>query len=184
MDDEQEQIAHLLRQWDQGDDAAQEQLFRRLLPVMRQIARQQLNNHGRALSLESRDLASESVLKLLQLHCKPETQQHLLRLLAKIMRAACIDLARQRQTRKRSGEKVSLTKVDLNPTQSIDLLDLDLALDRLANRDDVACQITELRFFAGLSESEVAQNLSMSRATVSRKWRFARLYLSQQLSEI
>ncbi|MCP4664186.1 MAG: hypothetical protein GY856_53055 [bacterium] len=39
-----------------------------------------------------------------------------------------------------------------------------------------------MRFFGGLTESDVASALGVSRLTVSRDWRVARLLLSRTLS--
>ncbi len=179
--DQSRELDRLVELWGQGDAPAGEELFKRLMPLIKKIARGRLLRNGQLLSIESMDLASEASLKLLQLPSKPSGHQHMIRLLAKIMRASCIDLARERQTQKRTGKKVSLSLVGPDVDKAIDLLALDQALTHLTHRDELAGRITELRFFGGLSESEVADNLKISRATASRKWQFARLFLARHL---
>lgn len=145
------------------------------------IARQQLNRHGGQLSLESRDLANEASIKLLKLLNRPTTEPHLVRLVAKMIRATCVDLARERNAGKRQGQKVSLSLAQLEEESPLDLLDLDAAISQLAQRDPLAAEVTEMRFFSGLSESETSKALDVSRATVTRKWKFARLFLRRAL---
>ncbi len=177
------ELTELVERWSRGDESARETLFQLLSPLLRKLAHQQLQRHGRTLSLESTDLAQDAALKLIQRSSRPENQAHLIRLLAKMMRAACIDLARERKTQKRAGQKVSLSRIEADTGQSTDLLELDEAMSQLTVRDPLAGKITELRFFAGLSETEIATNLAVSRSTVSRKWQFSRLFLSRILTD-
>lgn len=179
---ENDELISLIERWSRSDPTAQDALFKKLSPLMVRLARRQLNRHGGVLSLESRDLANEASLRLMKILKRPADEPHLVRLIAKITRAACVDLARERHAQKRAGHQVSLSLVDRQPEQPVDVLDLDKALLGLAKRDPVAAQVTELRFFAGLSEKETAQSLDVSRATVTRKWRMARLFLSRSLA--
>ncbi len=175
------ELLALIEQWADGDESAKEVLFSALSPLMTGIARQQLNQLGGQLSLESRDLANEASIKLLKLLNRPATEPHLVRLVAKMIRATCVDLARERNANKRQGQKVSLSLAQGEQEPPLDLLDLDTAISQLAERDPLAAEVTEMRFFSGLSESETSDALGVSRATVSRKWKFARLFLRRAL---
>jgi len=62
-----------------------------------------------------------------------------------------------------------------------DLLALDQALQTLAQLDPRAARIVEMRFFAGLEESEIAEALQVSLRTVQRDWARARAVLSLAL---
>lgn len=180
--DHNQELAELIERWGRGDDSVREALFRHLSPLLQRVARQQLQRHGRLLSLESTDLANETSLKLIKLTTRPENRVHLIRLMAKMMRMACIDLARERQASKRRGQRVSLSFLDYETEQPVDLMELDQALTALEQKDGVAAHVTELRFFGGLSEQETADLLQVSRATVTRKWKLARLFLARSLS--
>ncbi len=63
----------------------------------------------------------------------------------------------------------------------VDLLELDVALERLREADERWARIVELRFFGGLSGEEVAQALGLSRRTVTREWTLARAWLKRAL---
>ena len=60
---------------------------------------------------------------------------------------------------------------------------LDEALSNLARLDSRRSQVVELRYFAGLNNSEIASVLQISENTVMRDWNLARAWLYQQLSE-
>jgi RNA polymerase sigma factor (sigma-70 family) len=62
------------------------------------------------------------------------------------------------------------------------ILELDQALDRLATYDKRLCKIVEMRFFAGMTEEQIAAVLQKSVRTVKRDWRFARDWLYAQLT--
>ena len=59
---------------------------------------------------------------------------------------------------------------------------LDQALGELTAIDARQGQIVELRYFGGLSESEVAEVLAISRSTVTREWQIARGWLYRRMT--
>jgi RNA polymerase sigma factor (TIGR02999 family) len=64
---------------------------------------------------------------------------------------------------------------------SLDLIALDVALDKLAGLDPRQARVVELRFFGGLDVEQVAEVLEISPATVKRDWTFARAFLQREL---
>lgn len=63
----------------------------------------------------------------------------------------------------------------------VDLVALNEVLDKLADLNARQGRIVEMRFFAGLTEDEIADILNISPITVKRDWRSARAFLRQQL---
>ncbi|MEM9530321.1 MAG: sigma-70 family RNA polymerase sigma factor [Pseudomonadota bacterium] len=181
--DAQNEVADLIERWAGGDETALDSLLRVLSPMLTRLARLQLNRYGGRLSLESRDLANEVSLQLVQLTRRPASELHLRRLIARMVRTTSVDLSRQQQAKKRAGQRVSLSAADGIADTDLDLLDLDQAIEGLAERDASAAAVTELKFFGGLSDAEVAETLGLSRATISRKWKFARLFLRRALDQ-
>jgi len=103
---------------------------------------------------------------------------------AQIMRHILVDHARRHRAGKRpeGGERQDLTDVYLFSLDKCEeLLAVDEALKRLAALDPRQSQIVELRFFAGLSEEEIAGVLNVSVRTVRRDWRMARAWLQSEL---
>ena len=100
------------------------------------------------------------------------------------MRRLLVDHARSRRQLKRDGgERVTLTSdVAGAPAQDVDILELNDALDRLAELDQRQAKVVELRYFGGLSVQETAETLQVSEATVKRDWAVARAFLRRALS--
>lgn len=63
----------------------------------------------------------------------------------------------------------------------VDLLAVDQALTELEREDAVLAHIVELKFFSGLSTDEIAEACGLSRASVVRRWRYARAWLADHL---
>ena len=69
------------------------------------------------------------------------------------------------------------------PNRELELLDLDACLDKLAELDDRAAKVAEMRIFGGLTIAEIAHNLDVSKRTVDGDWSMARLWLTRELEE-
>ncbi len=95
-----------------------------------------------------------------------------------------MDRAKSRVRLKRGAGavRVSLEHADMSvPGQDVDLLALDQALVELTRIRATTARIVELRFFGGFNVDETADALGIGRATVVRKWRFPKAWLSQRL---
>lgn len=102
------------------------------------------------------------------------------------MRRILTSRARERASLKRGGASDRVTLSDQDPAESnaeLDLIDLDQALDSLAQLKPRYARIAELRFFAGLSISEVAETLGVSTTIINRDWAKARAWLALELEE-
>lgn len=110
---------------------------------------------------------------------------HLLAVAARAMRFAVVDHLRTRHRQKRGGERrrIPVSQVALGrPDRSVELVELDEVLTRLENQHRRAAEVVTLRFFAGLTTREIADELAISTATVERDWRYARAWLHRELS--
>jgi RNA polymerase sigma factor (sigma-70 family) len=63
-----------------------------------------------------------------------------------------------------------------------EILRVHEALDELAGIDERVVTVVEMRYFAGLTEQEVAEALGLSDRTVRRVWEKARLMLAAALA--
>jgi RNA polymerase sigma factor (TIGR02999 family) len=104
------------------------------------------------------------------------------------MRRVLVDHARKVRSQKRGGDRQQVSLL-FAEDQSEVLLDadrflaLDEALEVLQGEDPRAAEITRLRFFGGLTMSNIAETLDLSERTVHREWTFARTRLHQLLQE-
>jgi len=162
----------------------------RLLPVvyeqLRAIAHQRLNARPRSGTLETTGLVHEAYLKLVdQSSAEWRDRAHFFALASVAMRHVLIDRARSRAASKRGGEIEQITLDDdalATADQAVALLEIDDALDRLAETDPRLARVFECRFYGGLTEEEIAAALGVTVRTVERDWAKARMLLRDALA--
>jgi RNA polymerase sigma factor (TIGR02999 family) len=136
-------------------------------------------------TLQATALVNEAFVRLLQeRHVAWQNRAHFCAIAANAMRQILIEHARRRAALKRGGGAVRVTTVDLPavaPAPSIDVLALDLALERLAAHDARRAHIVELKYFGGMTIDEIAEVTGTSPATVKRDWVLARAWLRREL---
>jgi len=103
------------------------------------------------------------------------------------MRSVVVDYARQRLAQKRGGDLHRVTELPDDVEGGLrldeDMLGLDTALTKLAAVDNKLAQVVELRYFAGLSEQEIAELLKRSERSIRRDWQKARMFLLASLGD-
>jgi RNA polymerase sigma-70 factor (ECF subfamily) len=137
-------------------------------------------------ALQTTALVNEAYLRLIERECQSwQNRAHFYAAAAKLMRHILVDFARSRDRVKRGGgmEQVSLDEaVTMTEDNASEFLTLDEALTTLSKLDERQSQVVELRFFGGLTESEIAEVLKVSERTVQSDWRQARSWLLGELS--
>jgi RNA polymerase sigma-70 factor (ECF subfamily) len=153
---------------------------------LRQIAEGYLRRERPDHTLEPTALVHEAFLKLAsQSRLAPNDRTHFLALAAGAMRQILVDHARAAHALKRGGgwQRISVAEAISEASQgSENLLSLDTALQRLAEEDERAAVIVEMRFFSGLTEAEIAAELGMSERWVRAQWAHARAWLRRQMA--
>jgi RNA polymerase sigma factor (TIGR02999 family) len=184
MSDEPGEVTQLLAEARQGNPAAESRLAEVLYDHLHRLARRAMAGERPDHTLQPTVLVHEALLRLVS-HDSMEwaNRKHFFAVAANLMRRILIDHAREVHAVKRgSGGKVCLDEAaGLTYARSDDLLALDEALTRLAAMDPRQGQIVELRFFAGLTEEEIAAALDVSPRTVKRDWQIARAWLHTQM---
>ena len=181
-------ITTLLLAARQGDDDANRQLYQLLYGELREIASAQLRRLGvkrDAMSHSTTSLLHDSYLKLVANgELLPADRRHFFAYAAKAMRSVVIDFIRGQQAAKRGGAHphtaITTNLIDSAGSES-EALHVHDALEELTAIDTRLAQIVEMRYFAGLTESETAEALDISLRTVQRDWEKARLYLAYVL---
>jgi RNA polymerase sigma factor (TIGR02999 family) len=100
------------------------------------------------------------------------------------MRRILVDHARAKKAARRGGDGERVQIRDFNlaaPASDDQVLALDAALEKLAELSPRQCRVVELRYFAGLTEEQVAEVLGVTRRTVCRDWLVARTWLQTQI---
>ncbi|MGY0800078.1 ECF-type sigma factor [Lysobacter sp. A286] len=170
-----------------GDRAALDQVLATLYQQLHAMARRQLAGQ-RGQTLDATALVHEAYLKLSsKREATFDDRSHFFAYAASAMRSVVVDYARQRLAKKRGGDLHRVTDLpeDLEGGLRLDdeMLALDIALTRLAAVDARLAKVVELRYFAGLSELEIATLLERSERSIRRDWQKARLFLLASLRD-
>lgn len=196
-----EAITLLLQQGANDDPAAQEQLYQILYAQLRVMAAGRIRSEPAGITLQATDLVHEAWFKLTgQGSQSPssvdqaavdrptrqlfESRQHFFSAASNAMRQVLIDAARARQRQKRGGgsRPVSLQDHEAATNDDETLLALNEALDQLRIEDPIKAELVTLRYFGGLTNAQVAEQLGVSTATAERYWAFARAWLKDRVS--
>lgn len=144
--------------------------------------RQERSNH----TLQPTALVHEAYLRLfVQEKDVYLNRTQFISIAANMMRRILVNHAVSRNRHKREGTMIRVTldrAVDIFAENTLNLLDLDEALKKLAQLDEQPARLFELRFFGGLTIEEAAEILNISPATVKREWAIAKLFLQRELS--
>ena len=178
-------ISRLLRAWGGGDEQAGEELVPLVYQELRRRAAAYLRRERPDHTLQPTALVHEAYIRLsAQRRTSWLNRAQFFALAAQLMRRILVDYARERQALKRPpGIRVTFDeKTRAVPPPDCEILMLDDALHDLANLDSRQGEIVELKYFAGLSETEIAAVLSLSRATVTREWQLARAWLYRRIT--
>jgi len=136
--------------------------------------------------LATTELVHEAYLKLVdQSRAEWSDRAHFLAVASVAMRQVLIDRAKARTALKRGGERRRVTlEEDMVAIDSDaeSVLAIDDALTRLAEIDPRLARVVECRFYAGLSEEEIAEALGVTVRTVERDWAKARMLLRDTLA--
>ena len=157
----------------------------RLLPEvyseLRRLAAARLSHEKPGQTMQATALVHEAWLRIAGLHDHPwRNRAEFFFAAAQAMRRILVENARRKQRRKsiQGGERVPLECAELvAPLPDGDLLALDEGLRQLAEQQPAAARLVDLRFFAGLTQSEAAEQLGISRSTADRLWILARSWL-------
>ena len=179
-------VTRLLDAWSAGDSEALVRLMPLVVDDLRRLADRQFQRESSSHTLQPTALVSELYLHLVGRRrvCWDSRVQFFV-YAAQAMRRILVDHARRRQAVKRGGGLVTVSLSEVLPlpgNKAPQLLALDEALRRLQTLDPTQAQIVELRFFAGLTNGEIARALGLGLTKVKLEWKTARLWLLRQLA--
>lgn len=182
-------VTRLLREWQDGNREALDQLIPIVYGELRLLASRQLSAEWRSDRLQTTALVNEAYMKLFaQREIDWQNRGHFFAIAAQLMRRILIDHARREQCTKHGGGGIRVGVEDLATLSSessvdpVDILALDRALQKLEALDADQGRIVELRFFGGLTVEETAAAVGKSPATVKREWSLAKGWLYRELA--
>ncbi|MBI3678984.1 MAG: sigma-70 family RNA polymerase sigma factor [Acidobacteria bacterium] len=180
-------ITALLKRFQAGDADAQSQLMTAVYGELRMMAARYMARERMGHTLQTTALVNEAYLRLVNIKTVDwHDRAHFFAVAAQMMRRILVDHARHRASEKAGGRVPNVfvfnEEIAFSEERSEQLLQLDDALERLAQTDERASKIIELRFFGGLTTEETAAVLKVSTRTVEREWTFGRAWLRAELN--
>jgi RNA polymerase sigma-70 factor, ECF subfamily len=169
-----------------GDERARGELIGLIYGELRRVASGLMRRERPDHTLPPTAVVHEAVIRLLgeAVFDKAADRSFLFASAARAMREVLIDHARRRNADRRGGNRRRVpldAAVDYFEGQGLDVVAVHEALDRLAEVDARQAQVMTLRYFGGMTVSEVAEALGVSKVTVERDWRLARAWLVGRL---
>jgi RNA polymerase sigma-70 factor (ECF subfamily) len=178
-------VTILLAELAKGNKEAASKLIPMVYDELRRLADGYMRRERGDHTLQATALVHEAYLKLVEQHSVDwRSQAHFLGIAAQVMRRILVDHARGHLRGKRGA---GLQEVPLDdalvfaPEQSLEVVRLDEALERLTELDPRQGKIVELRFFGGLTVEQTAKLLKISPKTVKRDWSIAKAWLHSEV---
>ncbi|MDZ4781653.1 MAG: ECF-type sigma factor [Planctomycetia bacterium] len=179
-------VTRILSQIDSGDSSAAEKLLPLVYDELRKLAAARLAQEKPGQTLQATALVHDAYLRLVDVEKAQHwnSRAHFFGAAAEAMRRILVDQARRKQAQKRGGQgqRIPLDAADVGFESPADeLLDIDVALARLAAEEPQSARLIQLRYFAGLSIEDAAELVGISRSTAYEHWSYARVRLKTLL---
>lgn len=180
-------VTRLVNAWRQGDDNALAELTPLVYDELRRLARRKMANESGSHTLQATALVNEAFIRLGNIDLEYQSRAHFHAMAANTMRRILVDHARKKKSAKRGGAQTDLTldeSVVAATRSPVDVLDLDRALEELAEQDEGLASAIELVFFGGLSYEEAAAALGVSRSKLYEDLRLGKAWLHVRLADM
>jgi RNA polymerase sigma factor (TIGR02999 family) len=184
MPTERETVTRLLQEWNAGNKAALDELMPLVYDQLHRLAAKCLRSERPDHTLRATALVNEAYLRMVNADVEWQDRVHFFAIAARMLRRILVDHAKANRREKRGGgaEKVQLDEaVMVGPQSASGIIELDLALRRLAEHDPRKSEIIELLCFGGLTYDEAAAALKISPATIHRELKLAKAFLHREL---
>jgi len=180
-------ITEILHDWNSGNVEAQEHLLPYVYDELKRQARYYMSRERKDHTLQPTALVHEMFLRISeQSGVDWQNRSHFYGVAAHLMRQILVDHARKHSAAKRGSNTVHFSLDDLQipvEQRAGSIIALHEALEKLEQHDDTQSKVVEMRFFGGLTNSEIADALGVSERTVGREWRSAKLWLFREMNE-
>ena len=177
-------ITRLLGRWQEGDKAALEDLSPFIYEELRKLAASHMRRERPGHTLQATALVHEAYIRLVGVDADFASRSHFYALASRLMRRVLVDYARSAKRAKRGGGALKVTlsesRVEAGGREH-GILELDDALNKLAEIDARMARGVELQYFGGLTSTEAAEVLGVSRTTLHNDMTFAKAWLQEAL---
>jgi RNA polymerase sigma factor (TIGR02999 family) len=181
-------VTLILSKIEAGDDRAAEELLPLVYDELRKLAAAWMANERPDHTLVATALVHEAYLRLVDVQQAQQwkSRGHFFSAAAEAMRRILIDSARQKGTVKRGGDRqrvvIEATSAQTRLAGPAHLIEVNEALDRLAEEEPEAAELVKLRLFAGLSVTESGDMLGVGQTKAYEMWEFAEAWFAVTLA--
>jgi len=162
-----------------------DELFPLLYKELRELAGRRMRQERVDHTLQPTALVNEVFLRMsLDASFVLQNRAHFLGLAGRVMHQVLVDHARRREAEKRGGGLIRVTldeAISVVSGNEVEILELNDALEKLAAEDPDSAQVVVCRFYAGLTEVEIAGLMDRSERWVRNQWAFGRAWLRREL---
>ena len=181
-------ITQVLNSVARGEAGAAQDLLPLVYEELRRLAAARMAHEASGHTLQPTALVHEAWLRLVNEGDRTWANRALFfAAAAEAMRRILIENVRRKSRVKRGGGqliRIQLSDIDLaEKTPDDRVLLIDEALERLRAEIPESAQVVTMKFFAGMTNQEVAETLGVTERTVERKWAFAKAWLLRNIQE-
>lgn len=182
-------LAVLIKESSEDKKEATDKLFNLVYDDLKNLARKVRFDWRNENTINTTALVHETYLKVLNsAEIEHKNKLHFYRICGRAMRYILQDYSKKKNAEKRGG---NANLLDINGENEIQisseaiesLEEIFLSLKQLEQTDKTIHDVIECRFFSNLTVNETAELLSISPATVKRKWSFAKAFITQSLKK-
>ena len=205
------EVTQLLQAIQQGQPQAADALLPLVYDELRKLAAAKMAHEKPGQTLEATALVHEAYLRLVALppreggapaeppsDCRASTPDsllptpsfhsrgHFFAAAAEAMRRILVESARRKQRLKHGGDLVRKELAEQairSPVPSEELLAVDEALEKLESMNSQAAHLVKLRYFAGFTIPQAAENMGISARKADQIWAYARAWLVVEIGE-
>ena len=180
-------LTDLIHRAQEGDREAFREVFDATYQDLRGLARSRLARGGRGTLLDTTALVHESFMRFANAgNLRLQDRDHFLRYASHVMRSVIVDIARANRALRHGGDVAHVTLNtalgDGLANGEEEIIRVHEALEELGAADPRIVQVVEMRYFAGMTEPEIATALGITDRTVRRDWEKAKLFLALALA--
>jgi RNA polymerase sigma factor (TIGR02999 family) len=176
------QVTLLLSALAEGKSERFGELYALLYPELHRLAHSRVRRSGDMTLLDTTSLVHEAYLRFENTKAITFSDRaQFMAYAARVMRSIVVDAIRRRSAERHGGDAVhvELDEAEALPAEAREneVLRVHDSLEELAAIDARLVQVVEMRYFAGMTVTEIAGVLNLAERTVARDWEKARLFL-------
>ena len=181
-------VTRILSLIESGEETAAEELLPLVYDELRKLAAARMTSERPDHTLQATALVHEAYLRLVDVEKAQQwnSRGHFFGAAAEAMRRIMVENSRRKKSLKAGGDRQRVASAEIEngkEVDSLDLLALHEALQKLAEKDARKAKLVELRFFGGLPSSHAAEVLGISASTADEDWRYAKSWLRVEMGE-